>query len=53
MDRPVYNPDEPQNYIPPKKISIQKSQQVDQLRLMDKADTDYQEKGPSENENSV
>ena len=53
MDRPVYNPDEPQNYIPPKKISIQKSQQADQLRLMDKADTDYQKKGPSENENSV
>ena len=53
MNRPVYNPDEPQNYIPPKKISIQKSQKIKQPRMLEKPIDYYKEKGTTKDENSL
>ena len=53
MDRPVFNPDEPQNYIPPKKISLQKSQKIEQPRMLENTSDEYQDEGSLKDENSL
>lgn len=39
MDRPVYNPENPDTYIPPKKVNIESTTLAPQPRLFDKGDT--------------
>jgi len=52
MDRPVYNPEEPKKYIPPKRITIDADSSPKQPRLLDKGE-EYNEKGPSKNEHNL
>ena len=43
MDRPVYNPDNPQTYIPPKTVSLESDSSLTQPRLLEQSD-EYREK---------
>lgn len=47
MNRPVYNPTDPEKYIPPKKISINSQTSVEQQRLFEKGKGYQKDKGES------
>jgi adenine-specific DNA-methyltransferase len=53
MDRPVYDPDDPQKYVPPQKVNIEQNKTLPQPRLFEKGPLYGEGKGKSEDENSI
>lgn len=53
MDRPVYNPEKPQKYIPPKTVHIDSNSPSKQPKLFEKGEKYKKGKGQSEDENNL
>ena len=53
MDRPVFNPDKPQNYVPPKIVNIEGDTTQNQPRLFERGNAYTEEEGQVEDENNL